>query len=74
MAEQRDTWCYVVKKHGRIVYVGITTDPARREAEHQRTFGVGVRLDIIGTGPYTRSVARAWEAKQGRLGYPIHDP
>ena len=71
MAEKRDTWCYAVKKYGKIVYVGITTDPARREAEHLRTFGAAVRLEIIGTGPYPHSVARAWEAKQGRLGYPI---
>lgn len=71
MSEQSDTWCYVVKKYGRIVHVGITNDPARREAEHQRTFGAGVRLEIIGAGPYPRSVALAWEAEQRRLGYPV---
>ena len=37
--EARDTWLYVIKQSGRIVHVGITTNPARREKEHQRTFG-----------------------------------
>ncbi len=72
MARERpDTWCYVIKKHGRIVHVGITTDPARREREHKRTFGDNVRMELIGAGPYTHSVAKDWEQEQGRLGYPI---
>ena len=65
-----DTWCYTIKKHGKIVHVGITTKPARREREHQRTFGDNVRMEIIGAGPYTHSVAKAWEGEQRRLGYP----
>ena len=33
MAERRDTWCYVVKKHGRIVYVeSRRTLPAARQS------------------------------------------
>ncbi|MDE2823269.1 MAG: hypothetical protein OXK79_07165 [Chloroflexota bacterium] len=68
--EPLDTWCYVIKKHGRIVHVGVTTDPARREREHQRTFGDNVRMELIGTGPYTHSVAKAWEDEQRRLRYP----
>ena len=68
--EARDTWLYVIKHSGRIVHVGITTDPARREKEHQRTFGAHTWMEIIGSGPYPRSVALAWENEQRRLGYP----
>ena len=68
--ERPDTWCYVVKKHGRIVHVGITTEPARCEREHQRILGDHVRMEPIGAGPYTRSVAKTWEDEQRRLGYP----
>lgn len=68
--EARDTWCYVIKKYGRIVHVGITNDPARREGEHQRALGQNVRMELIGAGPYPHSVAKSWEDEQRRLGYP----
>lgn len=46
-----------VKKHS-----GITTDPQRRQAEHQQRWPGG-RLQLV-IGPTTEAVARAWEAQQ----------
>ena len=66
----RDTFCYVLRKNQQIVHVGITTDPVRREQEHQRNFGPMARLEIIGQGAYTCEVAKAWEDDQRTLGYP----
>jgi len=46
-----------VKKHS-----GITSDPQRRQAEHQTRWPGGKMVLII--GPVTEAVARAWEAQQ----------
>jgi hypothetical protein len=46
-----------VKRHS-----GITTDPARRQTEHQQRWPGG-RLALI-IGPTTEAVARLWEAQQ----------
>ena len=35
MATQRDTVTYELKDGNRVVYVGTTNDPERREAEHK---------------------------------------
>lgn len=48
---------------GRIVHGGITTDPQRREREHQREWGNG-KLVIVG-GPMSEQAARAWERQNG---------
>lgn len=45
------------KKHS-----GITTDPARRETEHQQRW-TGGHLRVA-TAPMTEAQARAWEKKQ----------
>jgi hypothetical protein len=46
-----------VKKHS-----GITTEPKRRESEHQTRWPGGY-LQVV-TGPMTEAQARAWEAEQ----------
>jgi hypothetical protein len=46
-----------VKRH-----TGITTDPRRREAEHQQRWPGG-NLVVV-TGSTTEAAARAWEAAQ----------
>ncbi len=45
------------KKHS-----GITTDPVRRQADHQQRWPGG-RLQVV-IGPTTEAQARAWEALQ----------
>jgi hypothetical protein len=41
---------------------GITTDPKRRQTEHQQRWPGGY-LQVV-TGPMTEAQARAWEAEQ----------
>lgn len=47
----------VQKRHS-----GITTDPQRRQTEHQQRWPGG-QLQVV-TGPMTEAQARAWEALQ----------
>jgi predicted GIY-YIG superfamily endonuclease len=46
-----------VKKHS-----GITTDPQRRQTEHQQRWPGGKLYPVM--GPVTEAAARAWEALQ----------
>ncbi len=55
------TYHFIV--NGQIVHGGITTDPKRRENEHQATWPYG-RLSIVG-GPMTEAEARLWERLNG---------
>ena len=34
--EKRDTYKYILKDGNKVMYVGITDDPQRRESEHKR--------------------------------------
>ena len=60
---QRDTYKYYLKRGNKIVYKGITNDLDRREKEHQRKYGKGVRIHQVGNRT-TREGAREWERKQ----------
>ena len=44
MGEARDTTKYRVVKNRKTVHVGITSNPGRREKEHQREYGGTARL------------------------------
>lgn len=48
---------------GNIVHGGITTDPKRREEEHQRRWPAGY-LSVV-SGPMSEMNARAWEKANG---------
>ena len=50
---------YDFVKDGRIKHSGVTVDPERREAEHQRKYG-GVNLRQVGHR-VTEESAREWE-------------
>lgn len=60
MAE-RDTFKYELRDGNRVVYVGITNDPARREAEHRAEGMDFTRMKIVGNKS-TRDGAGQWEA------------
>jgi hypothetical protein len=47
---------------------GITTDPNRRQTEHQQRWPGG-RLQVV-IGPTTETAARAWEALQTKTVTP----
>lgn len=71
MPTDRDTYKYYFKKGNKIVYVGITNDIDRREAEHKSQPGwskghikqVGFRT--------TYDAAREWEQEQAKQGKPV---
>ena len=48
---------------GNEVHGGITTDPQRREREHQQRWPTGY-MRIVG-GPMTEAQARLWERQNG---------
>ncbi len=55
----RDTSKYILKQGNKIVYVGITNDPQRREAEHRQDKDFD-KMEIIGR-TCTRQSAEQWE-------------
>ena len=55
----RDTSKYVLTKGNKIVYVGITNDPVRREAEHHQDKDFDA-MKIIGRKS-SRESAEQWE-------------
>jgi predicted GIY-YIG superfamily endonuclease len=57
--KKRDHFTYDFKVGHKIVHSGITTDPDRRETEHQQRWPNG-HLKIIGAAK-TEDGARAWE-------------
>lgn len=56
----KDTSKYVLKQGNKIVYVGITDDPERREAEHRQDKNFD-KMEIVGRKS-TRDGAEQWEA------------
>ncbi len=56
---RKDTYRYQLKDGNRIVHIGVTSDPARREVEH-RTRWPSARINTVGTKT-TRAEALRWE-------------
>ena len=67
-SQNRDHVRYHYKQGGRIIHTGITIDPIRRQAEHQRT-NPGGHLEQVGH-PVTKDEALNWERAQRRQGKP----
>ena len=57
---ERDTYKYQLKRGNEVVYVGITNDPERREAEHRQD-KVFDRMERVGRRT-TSDGAKHWEA------------
>lgn len=66
--EERDTYKYHLKDGQRVVHRGITSDTARREAEHQEEYP-NSRIVQIGRRT-TREAALDWE--RGGAKRPYH--
>ena len=62
MAE-RDTYKYELRDGNRVVYVGITNDLDRREAEHRNEGMDFTSIHKVGNAT-TRSGAEEWESKR----------
>ena len=58
----RNTTKYLLTKGNEIVYVGITNDPERREAEHRQDKNFD-KMRIVGAKS-TRSGAEQWETNR----------
>ncbi len=74
MPKKRDTYRYELRKKRKLVYVGITNDPERREAEHRAEGNDFTSINVV-RPPVTRESAERWEEQrlktflenQGRL-------
>ena len=66
---KRDTYKYLLIRNGKRIYAGITTDPERRERQHNQNRRVKVRLRVEGRAA-TEEAARNWEAEQKAKGIP----
>lgn len=55
----KDTSKYVLKQGNKVVYVGITNDPERRETEHRQDKNFD-KMELVGRKS-TRSGAQQWE-------------
>lgn len=60
---ERDTYKYELLDGNTVVYVGITNDPARREAEHRAEGMEFTRMRIVGNVS-TNKGAGDWEANR----------
>ena len=69
--EKRDTNKYVLKQGNKIVYVGITDDPQRREAEHRQDMNFD-KLEIVGRKT-SRDNAEQWETDRIKTYMDNHD-
>lgn len=68
---KREMFKYELTRGNRVVYVGITNDPARREAEHRQDKNFD-RMRIVGR-PSTLYGAYEWEAKRIQTYMRNHD-
>ena len=66
--QPRDTYRYHYKVGNKIVHSGITSNPARREAEHQKAHPGG-HIDRV-TPRVTRKSAERWAQQQRAKGHP----
>lgn len=60
--DKRDTYKYILKDGNKILYVGITDDPQRRESEHQRAKDFQ-KMEVVGRA-VTRESAEKWETER----------
>ena len=67
--EIKDTYKYHMKKGGKIVHRGITTDLTRQEKDHQHAFP-GARIWQVGRRT-TLKAALKWEREGGTRRYRI---
>ncbi len=63
MSKKRDTYKYYFKVGNKIVHGGITTDPDRREQEHQQKWPNG-HIKQVGNRT-TKEAALKWESEKG---------
>ena len=59
---KRNTYKYELKRSNKIVYVGTTNNPERREAEHRQDKDFN-KINIVGNKT-TLEGARQWEANR----------
>ncbi len=59
---KRDTYKYELKQGNKVVYVGITNDPARREMEHRQDKNFD-KMRIVGSAS-TLDGASQWETNR----------
>jgi predicted GIY-YIG superfamily endonuclease len=60
--DKRDTNKYILKNGNKIMYVGITDDPSRREYEHRRDKEFQ-KMMVVGR-KVSRKSAEDWETKR----------
>jgi len=63
MASRRDYYRYELREGRRVVYVGITNDPERREQEHRSEGKVFTSMHVIRPA-VTETGAREWEQQR----------
>lgn len=68
---KRDTYKYELKNGNKVLYIGITNDPLRREQEHRQNKDYG-HMNIIGKRT-TREAAENWERKRIDTYMQSHD-
>lgn len=59
----KDTYKYELLQGNKVVYVGITTDPTRREAEHRREKKTFDKMKVVG-GVCTADGAQQWKLER----------
>jgi len=60
MARKRDHYRYYLKKGRKILYIGITNDPERREEQHRKEGKNFTHMHIVGPS-VTKESAEKWE-------------
>jgi len=63
MPKQRDHSRYELRDKHKLVYVGITDDPTRREAEHKNDGKKFTTMNVVGP-KVTKDSAERWEEKR----------
>lgn len=63
MAKKRNHYRYELKEVRKIVYIGITDDPSRREPEHKSEGKHFANMKIVGRA-VTEESAKQWEEKK----------